>query len=377
MIRLLLVSSLAATAALAQGVITRQPIVSAKSGVIQYLEGDVFLNDRLLETKIGKFEEMKDGSVLRTTEGRAEVLLTPGSFLRMAESSSVKMFDARLVSTRMEVLTGSVIIQVSDIEKEKDHNLTFVAKDAIIELRKGGIYRIDASTSHLKVFKGEAQVEMAGSAKIVGAAKSATLSGQLEIARFDATTGDELDRWAKTRSGYLAVANVGSANTLLGSGYGYGYGMNSGMGGCFGGNNGYNGFNGRWNFNPYFNMFTYVPCNGMYRDPYGYSYYSPYTVQRVYYSGYNPPPSVGGGGTRPTSGNSTSPGFSASHPNSGFNGAGGTRADTSGFTGGGGSAGVSSGSSSVSSSGPGFSAGGGASSGGGMGASHGGGGRGH
>ena len=56
---------------------------------------------------------------------------------------------------------------------------------------------------------------------------------------------------------------------------------------------GYSGFSGRWSFNPYFGMFTYVPCNGMYRDPYGYSYYSPYTVQRVYYS-YNPPASVGG-----------------------------------------------------------------------------------
>jgi FecR protein len=319
MTRLLLVSSLAAIAAFGQGLTTRQPIISAKSGVIQYLEGDVFLNDRLLETKIGKFEEMKDGQILRTTEGRAEVLLTPGTFLYVGESSSVKMHDARLSSTRMEVLSGSVIVQVSEIEKEKDHNLTFLSKDAVVELRKGGIYRIDAGgKSALRVYKGEAQVEMAGAAKVLGTAKSATLAGNLEIARFDNTTGDELYRWAKSRAGYLAVANVGAANTLLGSGYGYGGSMLGGSN-CFGGSSGFDGFNGRWRFNPNFGMFTYVPCNGMYRDPYGYRYYSPYTVQQVYYS-YTPPASIGGASTinnpRPASSTYSGPRYDS---NAGYN----------------------------------------------------------
>ena len=319
MTRLLLVSSLAAIAAFGQGLATRQPIISAKSGVIQYLEGDVFLNDRLLETKIGKFEDMKDGQILRTTEGRAEVLLTPGTFLYIGESSSVKMFDARLSSTRMEVLSGSVIVQVSEIEKEKDHNLTFLSKDAVIELRKGGIYRIDAGgRSALRVYKGEAQVELAGTAKVLGTAKSASLAGDLEIARFDNTTGDELYRWAKGRAGYLAVANVGAANTLMGSGYGYGASMPGGSN-CFGGASGFDGFNGRWRFNPYFGMFTYVPCNGMYRDPYGYRYYSPRTVQQVYYS-YTPPSSVGGASTinnpRPASSTYSGPRYDS---NAGYN----------------------------------------------------------
>jgi hypothetical protein len=310
MTRLLFASSLVVVSAFGQGLATRQPIISAKSGMIQYLEGDVFLNDRLLETKIGKFEEMKDGSVLRTTEGRAEVLLTPGTFLYVGEGSSVKMHDARLASTRMEVLSGSVVVQVSEIEKEKDHNLTFLAKDASIDLRKGGVYRIDAGSKNaLRVYKGEAQVAMAGGAKILGSAKTANLAGDLEVSKFDNNVGDELYRWAKTRAGYLAVANVGAANTLLGSGYGgigyggIGYGgsgyggmMGGGSMGCFDQMSSFNGFNGRWSFNPYFGMFTYVPCNGIYRDPFGFRYYSPRTVQQVYYS-YTPPSTIGGAST--------------------------------------------------------------------------------
>ncbi len=303
MTRLLFASSLVVVSAFGQGMATRQPIISAKSGMIQYLEGDVFLNDQLLDTKIGKFADMKDGAVLRTTEGRAEVLLTPGTFLYVGESSSVKMHDARLASTRMEVLSGSVVVQVSEIEKEKDHNLTFLAKDASIELRKGGVYRIDAGSKNaLRVYKGEALVAMAGGAKTLGSAKAANLAGELEVSKFDNNVGDELYRWAKTRAGYLAVANVGAANTLLGSGGYGGYGgyggltMGGGSMGCFDTMSSFNGFNGRWRFNPYFGMFTYVPCNGMYRDPFGYRYYSPRTVQQVYYS-YTPPSSVGGAST--------------------------------------------------------------------------------
>jgi len=364
------VSTLAASAVFAQTSVTRQPIISAKSGVIQYLEGDVFLNDKMLDTKIGKFSEMKDGSILRTTEGRAEVLLTPGSFLRMKEATSIKMYDSRLVSTRIEVLSGSISVEVSDMEKEADHSLTFIAKNAVIELRKGGIYRIDGDAGLLKVRKGEAQVEIAGVAKTVGTAKAALLNGDIQISKFDNTKGDEFDRWAQTRAGYLAVANVSAANTLVGSGYGLYNSSNMGMGSnCFGGMNGYSGFNGRWSFSPYFGMFTYVPCNGMYRDPYGYSYYSPYTVQRVYYS-YNPPASVGGGSInnpRPASSTWSGPSYNS---NLGYN-TYSSRGDMSSYTGTSSSS-VSSAATSMSSS-SGSSMGGGHSSGGGGSSSGGGG----
>ena len=387
MTRLLLASSLVVVSVFGQSMATRQPIISAKSGTIQYLEGDVFLNDQLLETKIGKFETMKDGSFLRTTEGRAEVLLTPGTFLYVGESSSVKMHDSRLASTRMEVLSGSVIVQVSDIEKEKDHNLTFLAKDASIELRKGGIYRIDAGGhTALRVYKGEAQLAMAGAAKTLGTAKAASLEGDFEISKFDNNVGDELYRWAKNRSGYLAVANVGAANTIYGSGYGSGYGggyggtMQGGSMGCFDNTSSFDGFNGRWRFNPNFGMFTYVPCNGMYRDPFGFRYYSPRTVQQVY-SSYTPPSTVGGVSTisnpRPSSSSWTGPRYDS---NTGYN-TYSSRGDMNSYNGASasshsGSTGVSSSapSSTGSSGGGGHSGGGGASSSGGGG--HSGGGRG-
>ena len=48
-----------------------QMVVSAKSGLVHYVEGDVVLGDDLINPKIGHFPDMKEGQVLRTEAGRA------------------------------------------------------------------------------------------------------------------------------------------------------------------------------------------------------------------------------------------------------------------------------------------------------------------
>ena len=68
-----------------------QYVISAHSGVIQVVEGSAYLNDKAVVTKFGQFPDIKNGQEFRTEQGRAEVLLTPGVFLRMGENSSIKM----------------------------------------------------------------------------------------------------------------------------------------------------------------------------------------------------------------------------------------------------------------------------------------------
>src|SRR5260370_23254942 len=79
-----------------------QSVISAHSGVIHYTEGKVLVNDKAYETKTSEFGDLKENSVLKTEEGRAEMLLTPGVFLRLGENSSVRMTSNRLSDTRGE-----------------------------------------------------------------------------------------------------------------------------------------------------------------------------------------------------------------------------------------------------------------------------------
>src|SRR5689334_14730071 len=86
-----------------------QPVIGAKSGLISYVEGKVWLADKLVELQPTQFPDVKENTVLRTGEGRAEVLLMPGVVLRLGDESSFRMITNRLIDTRIELLTGSAV----------------------------------------------------------------------------------------------------------------------------------------------------------------------------------------------------------------------------------------------------------------------------
>src|SRR5258708_19297586 len=85
-----------------------QPVVSVRSGLVHFFEGSVSIDGQPLEQRFGRFCDIKPGSELRTDQGRAEVLLTPGVFLRVDENSSIRMLDNRLTGTRVEFIGESV-----------------------------------------------------------------------------------------------------------------------------------------------------------------------------------------------------------------------------------------------------------------------------
>src|ERR1022692_1271909 len=90
-----------------------QSVISAHSGLIHYAEGRVLLDGRPVEVSLTAFPEVKQGMELRTEDGRAEVLLNPGVFLRLAENSSIRMVNNKLSDSRVEFLSGSAVIEAS------------------------------------------------------------------------------------------------------------------------------------------------------------------------------------------------------------------------------------------------------------------------
>jgi hypothetical protein len=282
---------------LAAGSACAQAVISSHSGVVQYVEGRAFLGDKPVEPKFGTFPDIKENQEFRTEDGRAEILLTPGAFLRLGENSAIRMLSTRLVDTRVEVLSGSAIIEST--EMPKDNAVQLVYKKASMRLVKQGIYRVDTEPAHFQVFDGEAVVTDPSGQLTLKSGKQTGLSGVLMAENFDRKADDQdaLYRWSDRRASYVAQANVAAASSAngyggsgSGGGYGYGYsGLGSGLYGLgFGGIGTYPGFLGGWAFNPMFGMYTYMPYSGFGYSPFGYTYYSPTTV--VY------APSFGGSG---------------------------------------------------------------------------------
>jgi len=286
---LVVVLALSAIPALAQ------PVISAKSGLISYVEGKVYLGDQIVEPSPTHFAEVKENAVVRTAEGRAEVLLTPGVVLRLGENSSFKMLTNRLIDTRLELLTGSAVVEADEIAK--DTNVTLVCKDGTVLLGKKGLYRFDTAPARLKVFDGLATVQIAGQNVEVAGGKMLGLGGTIAaVEKFDKEDTDSLDNWSRRRGELVAMANVSAAKQVHDSGCaGLSFVTPTSTSQpcpsdpCAPG----------WRYNPWYGMITYIPCGGAAWSPYGYRYWSPQNVARAYYI---PPPSfignrgVGGGG---------------------------------------------------------------------------------
>ncbi|MDP9054958.1 MAG: FecR domain-containing protein [Acidobacteriota bacterium] len=230
-----------------------QSITSAHSGTLHYFEGDVSIDGAQMQSKVGRFSAMNEQGVLRTAQGRAEVLLTPGVFLRIAENSAVKLLDSRLVSTRVELLSGSAMLEADDPGLSiKNSPVTLICKDYQIQILKHGLAEIGTDPEMLKVFKGAVLVN----ASLTGTARRATVkegrelpfSSALLTEKFDDKVGDDLYLWTRARSQSLSAASMASARSLNSSQNGYGSGSGQWNGGGF--------------YNSFFDMYTYVPVGG-------------------------------------------------------------------------------------------------------------------
>ena len=73
-----------------------QSVISTHSGTVHFFEGAVYLGDQPLESHPGRFSSIPQGGELRTAAGRAEVLLTPGVFVRVGEQSKIRMVGNKL-----------------------------------------------------------------------------------------------------------------------------------------------------------------------------------------------------------------------------------------------------------------------------------------
>jgi hypothetical protein len=291
LIRVAAVAALAGLPALAQSVI------SMHSGLIHYVEGRALLDGKPVEVKITAFPEIKEGMEFRTEDGRAEVLLNPGVFLRMSENTAIRMVGNKLSDTRIEFVSGSVIIESSGELAQKDTSVAIVSQGSTAHLRKKGIYRFDSEpAAQLRVFSGEAEVQTGSNVLIVKGGRMLALNGAVAVEKFDSKQNDALGRWSMRRAEGISLANLSAAKYVNDSGSL----RNSG-----------------WYYNPYFGMYTFIPGRGIFSSPYGYRYYSPsaayefyYHPQPVYYgnSGYG----AGGGYSGPSynTASQTSSGYS-------------------------------------------------------------------
>jgi len=237
----------------------------AQPGTINYVEGQATLNGSPLNANsVGT--AIQPGQILATQDGKAEVLLTPGVFLRLSTGSAVRMDSPGLANTAVTLQQGRAMIEVGEVLPAND--IVINENGASVRLMKKGLYEFDATAGQMRVFDGQAEANAGGRMiKIDGGHELAFNQPKLKTHGFDKKAyEDDLYRWSSLRSSYLAEANVSAAKMYYAGGPGW-YGPG-------------------WYWDPYFTAYTWIPGDGIFWSPFGWGFYSPFFVGYAPFYGY-------------------------------------------------------------------------------------------
>ncbi len=228
------------------------PANQARPGTVNYIEGTALLNGSALNNRNVGSTELGANQELTTGAGKAEVLLTPGIFLRMDSNSAVKMISPDLAQTQVELEHGRAGVEVDQIFPE--NMIQVIDNGVTTQLMKTGYYEFDANQPEAMVFNGQAEVGLGdGRWEKVKDHHEIALAAGVHEKTFDFNshpTDDALYNWSRLRSQYLAEANNQIAGEYADA----------------------PGFYPGWYWDPYMWDYTYLGWDPFY-SPFGWGFY--------------------------------------------------------------------------------------------------------
>ncbi|MCU1240542.1 MAG: hypothetical protein JWO71_1268 [Candidatus Acidoferrum typicum] len=166
------------------------------------------------------------------------------------------MISPSLTNTELRLDKGEATVEVAQLHPE--NNIVIAEGGAKIRPTKTGFYNFDADHNMVRVYEGQATVEVNGQNIEVKNDHQLAFNagGSMKPEKFDKNTQDDLYKWSSLRSSYLAEANVDRAQVYqMGNWYGAG-----------------------WDWDPYYGAYTFIPGDGIFYSPFGWGFYSPFDV---------------------------------------------------------------------------------------------------
>jgi hypothetical protein len=232
-------------------------------GTVNYFEGQVSIDGRAIDRNQIGYAELQPNQVLSTQNGKAEVLLSPGVFLRVGSNSEVRMVSDGLVAPKVEIVRGEAMIEADYVPR--DSQIDVLEHGAQASIRKVGLYDFNGNDARMEVIDGKLLVTENDQTKEFGKGKEVTLTAaKLKPVSFNRKAEDDLYRWSSVRAADLAEANVSTAQ-YVDAGYGPFWGAG-------------------WYWDPYLSYWSWLPGDGYFFSPFGYPFFSPaYVVYAPYF----------------------------------------------------------------------------------------------
>lgn len=240
--------------------------ISAKSGMINYVEGEPTVSHPEFSDprQVVPRHQLVKGDVLQTEEGqRVEMLLNPGTYLRVAENSRVRVVATGFEDMRFSLEKGTAILETLSLRR-KVHRLHILTPSGDLRVLKKGLYRFDVGAEdkvRVTVYKGklrwiqdQTKIAVLKSGKAFNLNRSA--KGKLHFSKVGKGPFDEIDLWSAKRAVALIAANAKIPSWMSRSALSR-YGRRSA---------------GGWVYDPFSRMYTFIPFHSLLRSPYGLAY---------------------------------------------------------------------------------------------------------
>jgi hypothetical protein len=262
----------------------RRMVVSARAGEINLVEGDVSSKAAQDSSLLIAGDMVKEGDVVKTGPGsRAEVLLNPGSYLRLSENTEFSFADTSIDNIKINLLKGSAIVETAAGDGRAGVLATIRTTKAQFSIVAAGVYRFNVDPggrTEARVAKGRLTT---GTIEVREGKEAVLGDSGSELLAIDKKSGDTFDAWSKDRAKSLVAANNNLARTNVSAlqarfFFPFGSPFGSSWSSQFG-SRWFGGCGGWWYFDPFFGSFIYLPelfgCSPFF-SPYGYSYQACY-----------------------------------------------------------------------------------------------------
>ena len=133
-----------------------QNFISVQAGLINFAEGNVYVEGRQLQFPSNVPQIIKVGESLSTGFGWVEIQAGPGAYLRMGTGGLLKMENSDLTNVQSQVNRGSIMVEIFD--EIEDNRIRINFRDVAIELKEKGLYRLDCSLPRFRVYGGKAEM---------------------------------------------------------------------------------------------------------------------------------------------------------------------------------------------------------------------------
>ena len=287
-------------------------VISAKAGGINAITGQASVHSKGTSDwqQLSITDDLNAGDRVRTADdGRIEILLNPGSYLRVGGNSEVELLDNSLENLEVRLLRGTAIVEATGADG-LELNIGITTPHAKLAIVRQGLYRLNVvpeDGTELIVRKG--RVILSDSQKIKGGNKVIFSAHNVSVAKLTKEEKKlkdkgEVDVWSKERADTLAKANRRISERMLNSAFA-----------SFIDNDPFSrGRLGFWFFNPRSHCYTFLPFHYGWSSPYGNSYsntvyYHPPSNSNTGYSG----SSGNTGGSYPSGGSGSSGGGGGSY----------------------------------------------------------------